>query len=71
MQYPNASLDPIPLLITWKQNKIRGEREMLNKVALNHKTVELTLFSSKGLLKHTWNLNFQNTNINSAFLLIT
>jgi len=33
---------------------------MLNKVTLNHKTVELNSFSSKGLLKHTWNLNFQD-----------
>jgi hypothetical protein len=31
-------------------HKIRGEREILSKTTLNHKTVELTLFFSKRLL---------------------
>jgi hypothetical protein len=42
---------------------------MLNKTTLNNKTVELTSFSLKQLLKYTWNLNFLNTNKNSTFYL--
>jgi hypothetical protein len=34
---------------------------MLSKVTINLKTVELNLFSSKRLLKRTWNLNFPDT----------